>query len=180
MVFIAGIGAHFEGDIKAHTKHVLDEIRSGCESVGSSMDKVLKVNVYLNDLKDYAGMNEAYPRPLRRRTAGANDDCRRRRHPGKFPRGNRLHRGDSDLMPHRHHTRRRFGGRGVVDDVRSNHSVFEGAAGGPPTPNSSCRKPLSSRGNQLNWLDIAMILTRLLPAAMGGIALFCHCCQWSA
>jgi enamine deaminase RidA (YjgF/YER057c/UK114 family) len=24
------------------------------------MDKVLKVNVYLNDLKDYAGMNEAY------------------------------------------------------------------------------------------------------------------------
>src|SRR6266481_2144782 len=25
MVFIAGIGAHFEGDIKAHTKHVLDQ-----------------------------------------------------------------------------------------------------------------------------------------------------------
>src|SRR5688500_9925580 len=60
MVFIAGIGAHFEGDIKAHTKHVLDEIQKRLESVGSSMDKVLKVNVYLNDLKDYAGMNEAY------------------------------------------------------------------------------------------------------------------------
>src|SRR6266581_765744 len=26
LLFIAGIGAHFEGDIKAHTKHVLDEI----------------------------------------------------------------------------------------------------------------------------------------------------------
>ena len=26
-VFISGIGAHFEGDIKAHTKHVLDEIQ---------------------------------------------------------------------------------------------------------------------------------------------------------
>ena len=24
------------------------------------MDKVLKVNVYLNDLKDYTGMNEAF------------------------------------------------------------------------------------------------------------------------
>ena len=43
MVFIAGIGAHFEGDIKAHTKHVLDEIEKRLLSVGSSMDKVLKV-----------------------------------------------------------------------------------------------------------------------------------------
>jgi 2-iminobutanoate/2-iminopropanoate deaminase len=60
MVFIAGIGAHFPGDIKAHTKHVLDEIEKRLLSVGSSMDKVLKVNVYLNDLKDYAAMNEAY------------------------------------------------------------------------------------------------------------------------
>jgi enamine deaminase RidA (YjgF/YER057c/UK114 family) len=60
MVFIAGIGAHFKGDIQAHTKHVLDEIEKRLLSVGSSMDKVLKVNVYLNDLKDYAGMNAAY------------------------------------------------------------------------------------------------------------------------
>jgi 2-iminobutanoate/2-iminopropanoate deaminase len=60
MVFIAGIGAHFKGDIKEHTKHVLDEIEKRLVSVGSSMDKVLKVNVYLNDLNDYAGMNEAY------------------------------------------------------------------------------------------------------------------------
>ena len=60
LVFIAGIGAHFEGDIKAHTKHVLDEIQKRLEEVGSSMDKVLKCNVYLNDLKDYAGMNEMF------------------------------------------------------------------------------------------------------------------------
>ena len=60
MVFISGIGAHFEGDIKAHTKHVLDEIQKRLESVGSSMEKVLKVNVYLNDLKDYDGMNEMF------------------------------------------------------------------------------------------------------------------------
>ena len=60
LVFIAGIGAHFEGDIKAHTKHVLDEIEKSLERVGSSMEKVLKVNVYLNDLKDYAAMNETF------------------------------------------------------------------------------------------------------------------------
>lgn len=60
LVFVSGIGAHFEGDIKAHTKHVLDEIQKALESAGSSMEKVLKVNVYLNDLKDYAGMNEVF------------------------------------------------------------------------------------------------------------------------
>ena len=60
IVFIAGIGAHFEGDIKAHTDHVLKEIQKRLEEVGSSMEKVLKVNVYLNDLKDYQAMNEVF------------------------------------------------------------------------------------------------------------------------
>jgi enamine deaminase RidA (YjgF/YER057c/UK114 family) len=60
LVFIAGIGAHFKGDIQAHTKHVLDEIQKRLESVGSSMEKVLKVNVYLNDLKDYQAMNDVF------------------------------------------------------------------------------------------------------------------------
>jgi enamine deaminase RidA (YjgF/YER057c/UK114 family) len=60
LLFLSGIGAHFEGDIKSHTTHVLDEIRKKLEAAGSSMEKVLKVNVYLNDLKDYAGMNEVF------------------------------------------------------------------------------------------------------------------------
>lgn len=60
LLFIAGKGAHFEGDIKAHTKHVLDEVQKELEAAGSSMDKVLKCNVYLNDLKDYAEMNEVF------------------------------------------------------------------------------------------------------------------------
>ena len=60
LLFIAGVGAHFEGDIKAHTKHVLDSIEKQLESAGSSMAKVLKVNVYLNDLKDYKAMNEEF------------------------------------------------------------------------------------------------------------------------
>jgi 2-iminobutanoate/2-iminopropanoate deaminase len=60
LLFIAGKGAHFEGDIKAHTKHVLDEIQKELENAGSSMEKVLKCNVYLNDLKDYQAMNEVF------------------------------------------------------------------------------------------------------------------------
>ncbi len=60
LLFIAGKGAHFQGDITAHTKHVLDEIQKELENAGSSMDKVLKCNVYLHDLKDYAAMNEAF------------------------------------------------------------------------------------------------------------------------
>jgi enamine deaminase RidA (YjgF/YER057c/UK114 family) len=76
LLFIAGVGAHFEGDIKAHTKFVLDSIQQQLESVGSSMEKVLKCNVFLNDLKDYAAMNETFqgrfgPEPPVRTTIAA-------------------------------------------------------------------------------------------------------------
>ena len=60
LLFIAGVGYHTEGDIKVHTKGVLDQIQQQLESAGSSMEKVVKCNVYLNDLKDYAGMNEMF------------------------------------------------------------------------------------------------------------------------
>ena len=60
LLFIAGVGYHQEGDIKVHTKGVLDQIQQQLERVGSSMDKVLKCNVYLHDLKDYAAMNEVF------------------------------------------------------------------------------------------------------------------------
>jgi enamine deaminase RidA (YjgF/YER057c/UK114 family) len=60
MLFVRGVGAHFEGDIKAHTDHVLKEIQEELERCGSSMNKCLKCNVYLNDLKDYAAMNEVF------------------------------------------------------------------------------------------------------------------------
>jgi len=60
LVFISGIGYHEPGDIKLHTQKVLEQMKSQLEAAGSSMEKVLKVNVYLNDLKDYAGMNEVF------------------------------------------------------------------------------------------------------------------------
>jgi enamine deaminase RidA (YjgF/YER057c/UK114 family) len=60
LLFIAGKGAHFQGDIKAHTAHVLDELKAELENAGSSMEKVLKCSVFLNDLKDYKEMNEVF------------------------------------------------------------------------------------------------------------------------
>ena len=59
-VYVAGKGAHFEGDITEHTDHVLKELEKELKGAGSSMDKVLKVNVYLHDLRDYDAMNEVY------------------------------------------------------------------------------------------------------------------------
>ncbi len=60
LIFVAGKGAHFEGDVKAHAEHVLKELEAELIKAGSSMQKVLKVNVYLADLNDYKAMNEVY------------------------------------------------------------------------------------------------------------------------
>ena len=76
LLFIAGVGYHQEGDIKVHTRAVLDQIKRQLDAAGSSMEKVLKCNVYLNDLKDYAAMNEVFqgafgPEPPVRTTIAA-------------------------------------------------------------------------------------------------------------
>jgi 2-iminobutanoate/2-iminopropanoate deaminase len=60
LIFISGVGYHKEGDIRVHTKAVLDSIKEQLEAAGSSMSKVVKCNVYLNDLKDYDEMNKVY------------------------------------------------------------------------------------------------------------------------
>ena len=61
LVFIAGKGAHVAPfEIKAHTEIVLKSLEEELIKAGSSMEKVLKVNVYLNDITDYKGMNEVY------------------------------------------------------------------------------------------------------------------------
>jgi len=61
LVFIAGKGAHVAPfDIKNHTEIVLKELEKELIKAGSSMEKVLKVSVFLNDIADYKGMNEVY------------------------------------------------------------------------------------------------------------------------
>ena len=61
MVFIAGVGAHVEPfEIKAHTEIVLKELEKQLIKAGSSMEKVLKVSVFLDDIANWAPMNEVY------------------------------------------------------------------------------------------------------------------------
>ena len=76
LVFIAGKGEHTPGDITAHTTSVLNQLEAELKKAGSSMDKVLKVNVYLHDIKDYDGMNAVFrgrfgPNPPVRTTIAA-------------------------------------------------------------------------------------------------------------
>lgn len=55
-----GAGTNAKGDIKEQTARVLDLIEESLKTAGSSMAKALKVTVYLSDIRNYAGMNEAY------------------------------------------------------------------------------------------------------------------------
>jgi enamine deaminase RidA (YjgF/YER057c/UK114 family) len=59
-----------------HTKSVLDQLEAELKKAGSSMEKVLKVNVYLADLRDYDAMNDVFrgrfgPNPPVRTTIAA-------------------------------------------------------------------------------------------------------------
>jgi 2-iminobutanoate/2-iminopropanoate deaminase len=61
LVYLSGVGYHKAPfDITTHTTEVLKQIKDNLEAAGSSMEKVLKVNVYLNDIADYKAMNDAY------------------------------------------------------------------------------------------------------------------------
>jgi enamine deaminase RidA (YjgF/YER057c/UK114 family) len=60
LVFISGSGFNDVDGARAQTDKLLTHIQRALESVGSSMDKALKVNVYLADIRDYAAMNEVY------------------------------------------------------------------------------------------------------------------------
>jgi len=49
------------GDIRTQTRKTLENLRHTLESVGSSLDKVVKVNVFLTDAaNDFRAMNEVY------------------------------------------------------------------------------------------------------------------------
>ncbi len=79
MIFTAGqvaidpaVGKLIEGGIQTQTRQVLDNLSAVLKAGGSSLDKVVKTTVFLQDLGDFAAMNEVYsayftstPRPAR-------------------------------------------------------------------------------------------------------------------
>jgi 2-iminobutanoate/2-iminopropanoate deaminase len=48
------------GDIKAQTQQVFSNLRAILEEAGSSLDRLVKTTVFLQNLDDFAGMNEVY------------------------------------------------------------------------------------------------------------------------
>jgi 2-iminobutanoate/2-iminopropanoate deaminase len=66
-VFVAGqgcmnpaTGKMETGDVRTETRQTFENVKAILEAAGSSMDKVVKCNVYLRDIKDFAAMNEVY------------------------------------------------------------------------------------------------------------------------
>lgn len=51
-----------KGNIGSETAQVLENISAILAAAGSSMSKVVKVNVYLRDIRDFAALNEVYAR----------------------------------------------------------------------------------------------------------------------
>jgi 2-iminobutanoate/2-iminopropanoate deaminase len=48
------------GDIGAQTEQVFSNLRAILEAAGSSFDRLVKTTVFLQNLDDFAGMNEVY------------------------------------------------------------------------------------------------------------------------
>lgn len=71
-------------DISKATEQVFNNIKKILEATGSSLDKIVKVTVFLRDIADFAHMNEAYRRYFSSnppaRTCVAVKDI-----PGNFP-----------------------------------------------------------------------------------------------
>ena len=55
-----GTGRLELGDARAETKRVFENLRAILQAAGSSLDDVVKCNVYLRDINDFAAMNEVY------------------------------------------------------------------------------------------------------------------------
>jgi 2-iminobutanoate/2-iminopropanoate deaminase len=66
-IFVAGQGCTNPatgklelGDVKSETKRTFLNMKAILEAAGSSLQKVVKCNVYLRDINDFGAMNEVY------------------------------------------------------------------------------------------------------------------------
>ncbi|MFN2570825.1 MAG: Rid family detoxifying hydrolase [Gemmatimonadales bacterium] len=66
-VFVAGqgplnpvTGSRELGDVRLETQRTFENLRAILEAAGSSLGDVVKCNVYLRDINDFAAMNEVY------------------------------------------------------------------------------------------------------------------------
>lgn len=67
LLFVSGAGAHdpkthkvVEGPFSHQVRQCLDNVKAVLEAAGSSLDRVLKCNVFLTDIANFQAMNEVY------------------------------------------------------------------------------------------------------------------------
>lgn len=53
-------GELIDGDVRSQAHQILRNIATALEAAGKDLGDVLRVGVYLTDMSDFAGMNEAY------------------------------------------------------------------------------------------------------------------------
>lgn len=53
-------GALVEGDVQAEARLVLKNLSAVLKAAGSSLDRAIKVTVFLKDLSDFAAVNQVY------------------------------------------------------------------------------------------------------------------------
>jgi 2-iminobutanoate/2-iminopropanoate deaminase len=53
-------GQLVEADIAAQTMRVLENLKAVLEACGSSLDQIVKTTVYIQDMREFAKMNEIY------------------------------------------------------------------------------------------------------------------------
>jgi 2-iminobutanoate/2-iminopropanoate deaminase len=70
------------GGIAEQTEQVLANLQAVLEAAGSSLDRLVKTTVYLQDLNDFVGMNEVYARHV-----GAEPPARATVEVAKLPSG---------------------------------------------------------------------------------------------
>ena len=49
-----------EGGMAAETRQALEHMRVALEAAGSAVDRVIKVNIYIVDMAEFAALNEVY------------------------------------------------------------------------------------------------------------------------
>ncbi|MFR5859343.1 MAG: RidA family protein [Clostridia bacterium] len=49
-----------EGDIEAQTKQVFENLKAVLEAAGSGLDKIVKTTCFMDNMNDFAKMNEVY------------------------------------------------------------------------------------------------------------------------
>lgn len=66
MVFVSGQvpvkadGSMESGNIEAQTRQVMENVKSALALAGATMDQVVKTTVWIEDARDFGGMNKVY------------------------------------------------------------------------------------------------------------------------